>query len=148
MNREFYTPQEYADRTGLHIRTVRKMIADGRIPTFQPGGPRSRVLIPVSSVTTESCAVDVGRPPFKIEGVRLCPNCRKSVSTSESERTAPANGKSTSLGRALDELKRTLPATRKPSNSNERSSSRRKEGYSQRLSRPSQELSARSARLF
>src|SRR5258708_16574992 len=146
MDREFYTPREYGERTGLHLRTVRKMIASGRIPTFQPGGPRSRVLIPVSSLTTESCAVDVGRPPVKIEGVRLCPNCQKSVSTSENEKTAPANGKPMLLSRALDELKRTLPATKKLSSSSEPSSRRRKEGSSPFSSRPSQKRSAKSAR--
>ena len=45
-DRVFLTPAEFAERTGLSLATVRRYIAAGRIPVAQPGGFRSRVLIP------------------------------------------------------------------------------------------------------
>lgn len=40
------TPKEFAERTGLSPATVQRYLADGRLPKYQPGGKRSRVLIP------------------------------------------------------------------------------------------------------
>jgi excisionase family DNA binding protein len=45
-DRVFLAPSEFAERTGLSLATVRRYIAAGRIPVAQPGGFRSRVLIP------------------------------------------------------------------------------------------------------
>ena len=44
--REVVTPQEYSQLTGISMSTVRRYLADGRLPKLQPGGPRCRVLIP------------------------------------------------------------------------------------------------------
>lgn len=38
--------EEFVERSGLSLVTVRRYIRDGKIPYIQPGGPRSRILIP------------------------------------------------------------------------------------------------------
>lgn len=53
------SPDEFARRTGLSIATVRRRLADGSIPSIQPGGHRTRVLIPVSALQ----APPIGQPP-------------------------------------------------------------------------------------
>lgn len=50
-SRDLISPHEFASRSGLSIATVRRYLADGRLPSMQPGGPRCRVLIPVSALT-------------------------------------------------------------------------------------------------
>ena len=40
------TPLEYSLSTRLSIATVRRYIASGKLPKYQPGGPGCRVLIP------------------------------------------------------------------------------------------------------
>ena len=42
----YLTPEEFAHLSGLSLSTVRRYLADGRLPKVQPGGPRCRVLIP------------------------------------------------------------------------------------------------------
>lgn len=46
--RNFRSPQEYAAITGLSLSTVHRRLKRNQIPKFQPGGPGSRVLIPVN----------------------------------------------------------------------------------------------------
>ncbi len=48
-NREFLSPKKVAARSGLAVVTVRRYVADGRLPSAQPGGRRSRVLIPAGA---------------------------------------------------------------------------------------------------
>ena len=45
-DRAFLSPQEFAALSGLSIATVRRRIRDGQLPVFQPGGRRTRTLIP------------------------------------------------------------------------------------------------------
>jgi hypothetical protein len=39
-------PIEFARLSGLSLSTVRRYLACGKLPKYQPGGPRCRVLIP------------------------------------------------------------------------------------------------------
>ena len=48
--REFVTPSELSQITGLSMSTVRRYLADGRLPKFQPGGCGGRVLIPTRAL--------------------------------------------------------------------------------------------------
>jgi hypothetical protein len=48
--RKFRSPQEYAAITGLSLSTVHRRLKRNQIPKFQPGGPGSRVLIPVDEM--------------------------------------------------------------------------------------------------
>lgn len=48
--RETLSPLEFVAKSGLSLATVRRYLKDGRIPSFQPGGLRCRVLIPVSAL--------------------------------------------------------------------------------------------------
>ena len=48
--RETLSPLEFVAKSGLSLATVRRYLRDGRIPSFQPGGLRCRVLIPVSAL--------------------------------------------------------------------------------------------------
>jgi excisionase family DNA binding protein len=46
----YLSPEDFARRSGLSVSTVRRYLADGRLPKFQPGGKRCRVLIPSSAL--------------------------------------------------------------------------------------------------
>jgi hypothetical protein len=48
--RDYVSPLEVVAATGLSLATVRRYIDSGRLPSFQPGGPRCRVLIPVEAL--------------------------------------------------------------------------------------------------
>ena len=43
--REFLSVAQFCTMTGLSPSTARRLIAQGQIPTYQPGGARCRVLI-------------------------------------------------------------------------------------------------------
>ena len=58
----YRSPHEYAAHTGLSIATVRRYLKLGRLPKHQPGGPRCRVLIPMSAVE----ALDVAPVPIPV----------------------------------------------------------------------------------
>lgn len=45
VEREYLSPREFAVQTGLSSATVNRYLAGGRIPFYQPGGPRCRILI-------------------------------------------------------------------------------------------------------
>lgn len=59
--REFLSPQEFAASSGLSVVTVRRYLADGRLPAFQPGGRRCRVLIPRSALNQFTATLGVSR---------------------------------------------------------------------------------------
>jgi hypothetical protein len=42
----FLSVAAFARLTGLSVATVRRRVRDGSVVVFQPGGPRTRVLIP------------------------------------------------------------------------------------------------------
>lgn len=46
----FLSPEEFAAYTGLGLATVRRRIKAGHLPTYQPGGKGSRVLIPADAL--------------------------------------------------------------------------------------------------
>jgi hypothetical protein len=47
---EFISPTKFAEFSGLSLVTVRRYVADRRLPSIQPGGRRCRVLIPLSAL--------------------------------------------------------------------------------------------------
>jgi excisionase family DNA binding protein len=61
--KEFLSPQEFVAQSGLSLATVRRYLADGRIPSVQPGGRRCRVLIPRSALIHFSLATNAEREP-------------------------------------------------------------------------------------
>ena len=48
--RRFLSVQEFALLCGLSHATIRRYLKSGRLPFYQPAGPRSRVLIPVDAL--------------------------------------------------------------------------------------------------
>lgn len=44
----YLTLQEFSERTGLSLATVRRRIKDGSLPVWQPGGHRTAIRIPES----------------------------------------------------------------------------------------------------
>jgi excisionase family DNA binding protein len=46
----FLSPQEFADKIGVPLLTVRDWIEARRVPFAQPGGKGGRILIPVTLV--------------------------------------------------------------------------------------------------
>lgn len=59
--REFLSPQEFAASSGLSLVTVRRYLADGRLPAVQPGGRRCRVLIPRAALSRFAVTHGVSR---------------------------------------------------------------------------------------
>jgi excisionase family DNA binding protein len=68
-DRVFLAPAEFARRTGLSLATVRRYIAAGRIPVAQPGGFRSRLLIPHDAISLPLPALE-GHRALTTEPVR------------------------------------------------------------------------------
>ena len=54
------SPEEFAELSGLSSATVRRYLADGRLPKSQPGGRRCRVLIPVSALNPFAASAKSG----------------------------------------------------------------------------------------
>ncbi len=52
--RRYISVDEFCVSTGLSRSTVRRRIADGSIPFHQPGGRRSRILIPATALDEPS----------------------------------------------------------------------------------------------
>lgn len=46
----FLSPAEFAELSGLSEATVRRRLKDGTIESVQPGGFRSRILIPIDAL--------------------------------------------------------------------------------------------------
>lgn len=52
----YLTIQEFSQKVSLSEKTVRRRIDAGQIPHWQPGGPGTRILIPVSCLSMISQA--------------------------------------------------------------------------------------------
>jgi excisionase family DNA binding protein len=48
---EYLSPEQFSERTGLSIATVRRYLRAGKLTHVQPAGFRGRVLIPVDALT-------------------------------------------------------------------------------------------------
>lgn len=61
--RLYVSPVEYVQLSGLSLSTVHRYLKSGRIPFEQPGGPRSRILIPVDTLRQRSASDDSSEEP-------------------------------------------------------------------------------------
>ena len=59
----YLSVEEFGAVTGLSVSTVRRRIRDGSLPVFQPGGKKSRILIPGGVLTDRSRQEPVATPP-------------------------------------------------------------------------------------
>jgi len=50
---------EFARRSSMSISTIRRRIRDGSLPAWQPGGPGTRLLIPVTCLPSFQVAAVV-----------------------------------------------------------------------------------------
>lgn len=57
---DFIDISEFSRRSGLSMSTIRRRIKDGSIPSWQPGGPGTRTMIPISSIPDRS-----NQPPVR-----------------------------------------------------------------------------------
>ncbi len=57
--RDGFTVAEFAGRSSLSASTIRRRIADGTLPIWQPAGPGTRVIIPATCLPS---AVSVATP--------------------------------------------------------------------------------------
>lgn len=48
--RQYLSVEEYSQRSGLAVITVRRYIRSGRLRALQPGGRKHRILIPVAAL--------------------------------------------------------------------------------------------------
>jgi excisionase family DNA binding protein len=46
----YLTYEELSARTGISVSTLRRRVKDGKLPYFQPGGRRTRLVFPVDVV--------------------------------------------------------------------------------------------------
>ncbi len=44
------SPEEFARLSGLSLPTIRRYLAAGKLPKFQPGGDRCRIGIPIAAL--------------------------------------------------------------------------------------------------
>lgn len=72
--RDGFTVAEYAELSSLSASTVRRRIADGTLPKWQPAGPGTRVIIPVaclpSAVTSALSPLPALPVPVSAEAVK------------------------------------------------------------------------------
>jgi excisionase family DNA binding protein len=59
----YLTIQQFSQKTSLSDKTVRRRIDAGQIPYWQPGGPGTRILIPVSCLSAVSQPDEVPSVP-------------------------------------------------------------------------------------
>lgn len=52
--KRYLSPLEFSHLSGLSLATVHRYLKSGKIPRRQPGGHRSRILIPVDALETPS----------------------------------------------------------------------------------------------
>jgi len=64
VGRRFLSVPEVCAMTGLSASTVRRLIRDRKLDTFQPGGPRSRVLIPRDAIDRFASAPAASTAPL------------------------------------------------------------------------------------
>jgi hypothetical protein len=92
--RWYLSPAEFSRRSGLSLATVHRYLKGGKIPFRQPGGPCTRILIPVDALESASAgAIDAGPDLIASQGM--------DSSLVPAERPAPLPGpkpKWTSLG--------------------------------------------------
>jgi hypothetical protein len=71
-SRRLLSPQQFSQLTGLSLATVHRYLKSGKLSYLQPGGPRSRILIPsdalgppsqVTSTQSQATAMSVVPPP-------------------------------------------------------------------------------------
>lgn len=55
---DFITPKELAIIAGKNVRTIKRWIRAGKIPIFQPAGPRTSVLIPKAKLRLDMLPTD------------------------------------------------------------------------------------------
>src|SRR4051794_8036102 len=71
--KRYLSPQEFSRLSGLSLATVHRYLRKGKLPHRQPGGRRTRILIPVDAlepragdtpaqVTAEACAAPPPSP--------------------------------------------------------------------------------------
>jgi excisionase family DNA binding protein len=46
----FFTVAQFAAHLGLSDKTLRRRIREGSLPYFQPGGPKTKILIPADAL--------------------------------------------------------------------------------------------------
>ena len=51
---EFLSPEQFAQHSGYSLTTVHRYLKRGLLPKIQPGGPRSKVLIPRNALDSLS----------------------------------------------------------------------------------------------
>lgn len=54
--------EEFARLSGLSPKTIRRRLDDGSLPKFQPGGPRTRVTIPLAALQAVAPECGAERP--------------------------------------------------------------------------------------
>jgi excisionase family DNA binding protein len=47
---QYLSYQELSARTGISISTLRRRVKQRRLPHFQPGGPRTRIVFPSNAI--------------------------------------------------------------------------------------------------
>jgi excisionase family DNA binding protein len=53
-DRRYLSPEEFGDRSGLSLATVHRYLKKGKLPFHQPGGRRTRILIPIDALESVS----------------------------------------------------------------------------------------------
>jgi len=54
--KRYLSPQEFSQLSGLSLATIHRYLNSGKVPFVQPGGPRSRILIPCDALETATTA--------------------------------------------------------------------------------------------
>jgi hypothetical protein len=60
---DYLSPAEFSERSGLSLATVYRRLRDRSLPSAQPGGPRTRVLIPVDALGTKAVPPEILEAP-------------------------------------------------------------------------------------
>ncbi len=55
----YLSPQEFSRLSGLSLATVHRYLKKGRLPYRQPGGPRSRILIPAVALEAAATVAEI-----------------------------------------------------------------------------------------
>jgi excisionase family DNA binding protein len=61
--RTYLTYDELHVKTGLSLSTLRRRVKEGRLPFFQPGGPRTRVVFPADVIERLLSSVPIREQP-------------------------------------------------------------------------------------
>jgi excisionase family DNA binding protein len=70
---QFVDIPEFSKRTGLSDSTIRRRIRDGSLQSWQPGGPRTRLLLPLAQMDapSENLAPRPANPSARSQPERL-----------------------------------------------------------------------------